>query len=552
MKIKIISIVLFSIFITSSTLTANIFEAVKDNNLELVKEIVNKDNGTITEENASGETPLYLVIVNGQQDMLELFLTSGIMINEKFESGDALLHSAVKAGRIKIIKFLLDNGADINIRNNLGDTALHCAVKAGQINTVRLLLNYNANVNVKNECRVVPFFYCTNGRTPLHYAAKRGNLEIAKLLLDYGANPNAKNQGVYDGFFLNDLGGKTPLHDAIAYNRKETAQLLLIYGANINEKDNYDKLPRDYALQYNYLEIAKSLEIMAEKEEISEKMLNLFTVNKDDNTIEAIENFILESQTPIYLKIKVIETLLKAKKEDPYLISRSKLRRYIQQIPSRLYPIKNKLFLEWILDNKNIKDMQGKKMIKVLSTDPFQEAIPLIFDSEPRLYNMYHYKSNQELFNNGNFINKMFEVAKKKNNQRFLRRFLNTKRLSCLLNKHAHLPADTIGKVMGYFNDEQYSVEIKDGFCKLSEEAVNTLLQSSESSSNENVGNSPLTSANSLKNKLGNLKSLVLSYPPFTWVLATKERISELGCPCLEEKELPMPPVRNKLKAINK
>jgi ankyrin repeat protein len=67
-----------------------IFDHIRDNNLEIVKQIIN----------------------------------SGIDVNIKSHTGSSILMHMVYKGEIDIVKYLIQNGADINNQNRDGHTAL--------------------------------------------------------------------------------------------------------------------------------------------------------------------------------------------------------------------------------------------------------------------------------------------------------------------------------------------------------------------------------------------------------------------------------------------
>jgi len=328
---------MLSAFIINSKLTANIFEAVRNNDLNLVEQILQNDRSKISEKDNSENTPLHYAVEARNEEMVttllsydnasykiknkrgttplrmairlkkieivKLFLTNPTQIREKFDSGQTVLHYASQLKRRDIVTFLLQQGADVNEKDDRGNTALHYAVKSGGKATVKILLDNGANPNEKNDA----------GNTPLHTAIKLGSNATVRLLLENGANPNEKNNYI-DRWFFYDTGvrtplhyaamqenigkakllldnganpnektrcGKTPLHDAISYQRTMMVELLLQKGSNWNEKDDSGTTPLEYAQKNNQQEI---INLLLEKENSFEEPVVTTTETENPET----------------------------------------------------------------------------------------------------------------------------------------------------------------------------------------------------------------------------------------------------------------------------
>jgi len=132
----------------------SIEQAVKENNLELVREILEKDRS----------------IVNAVY---------------KFWSHDInILNRVISKGNIKMVKLLLDYEADIKLKNSYGIDAFFAAVISNRIDIVKLLLEkreYNINEinDDDNTLHTVMYLY-----KPHDYN------EMVKFLLDCGTDVN--------------------------------------------------------------------------------------------------------------------------------------------------------------------------------------------------------------------------------------------------------------------------------------------------------------------------------------------------------------------------
>ena len=93
----------------------NIIEAIKQNNIKLVKELIK---------------------VNAN-------------VNLQDEDGSSALIWASYNGNIKIVKKLIKVGANINLQDNNEYTALICASRSGHIKIVKKLIKANCNIDQK-------------------------------------------------------------------------------------------------------------------------------------------------------------------------------------------------------------------------------------------------------------------------------------------------------------------------------------------------------------------------------------------------------------------
>jgi len=124
--------------------------AVSIDNIDLVKELVNKGADIDLPNNVDNFTPLLRAIV--------------------------LDHT-------KIARYLIDNGANIEARTNYQETALIVAARKNNAEIVELIVNKGANVNTKRY----------DGETALSLATQNNSIKIVHLLVLHGADPKIKN-----------------------------------------------------------------------------------------------------------------------------------------------------------------------------------------------------------------------------------------------------------------------------------------------------------------------------------------------------------------------
>lgn len=166
--------------------------------------------------NLSKKDNLYLAIKSNDGELVkEILQMDPYRVHIPFfGEGAAPIIIAAGFGNINILEILVDAGADIEEKGlqNLC-TPLHYAAHQGNKEAVRYLIQKGAKVNSKDR----------NLETPLHYAAYYGDIEIIKLLLENGAKVNSKTLHFQE----------TPLEIAIKYNKVEAVRFLIEYGTII-------------------------------------------------------------------------------------------------------------------------------------------------------------------------------------------------------------------------------------------------------------------------------------------------------------------------------
>jgi len=118
-----------------------IFKCILREDIDAVKNILDKDSSKIEEKNSYGDTPLI---------------------------------AAIRESNIKIAKLLFDRGANITAKNNSGDTPFHVAIRLGNTEFIQPFFDKNIDPNIKGK----------NGESPLQMTK---NEEVIKLLKKYGS-----------------------------------------------------------------------------------------------------------------------------------------------------------------------------------------------------------------------------------------------------------------------------------------------------------------------------------------------------------------------------
>jgi len=210
-----------------------------------------KQGADVNHKNQFNQTPLHSIALRGTAtNVAELLLENGADINAPSDNGRTpLAFAAFSRDPDGMSKFLILNGADVNPKGCKHDkgctcvpfftTPLHVAVRHGHLDMAKNLITNGARVNVYNE----------EGLTPLHNAILSGDIDVVEYLLDNGAflNTPEKNQG------------STEVQMAVAMGYGDIVDLLIERGASLDMGDNCGKTPLDYALYYNFKDIAYDL-----------------------------------------------------------------------------------------------------------------------------------------------------------------------------------------------------------------------------------------------------------------------------------------------------
>ena len=133
------------------------------------------------------ESAFVQAALDGDLEVVRLFVGAGASVNARDDGGRTALHVAADRGHLEIVEFLVGAGADVNAKSGTGWTALHAAARGplfgagGHLDVVEFLVGAGADVNAKRD----------NGWTALHAAALRGELEMVKVLA-YGSKAHKR------------------------------------------------------------------------------------------------------------------------------------------------------------------------------------------------------------------------------------------------------------------------------------------------------------------------------------------------------------------------
>ena len=186
-----------------------IFSALKDGNLELLKNLFEQMKFNKEDRDADENTPLHVAARFGHLKIVK-YLIKRINCEKEVKNNSHMtpLHEAALCNRLEVVKYLIEEAeCDQETNDNNKNTLLHTLAWNGHLEILKYLTEKTKwNINAKNA----------DGDTPLHRTVHQGNLKIAKYLIEAGCNLEAKN----------DLG-RTPLHLAVIKGYLDIVKVLI-------------------------------------------------------------------------------------------------------------------------------------------------------------------------------------------------------------------------------------------------------------------------------------------------------------------------------------
>ncbi|KII95052.1 hypothetical protein PLICRDRAFT_98932 [Plicaturopsis crispa FD-325 SS-3] len=202
--------------------TVRLRRAVKENNLFLVKRLVQRTDMRNPDPAPRRFTSLAWAAVLGHEETFEYLLAAGHDDDElsKDSEGNTILmlladttpthtssyaSSDADTGRtLRMVTLYYDRYPEIlDWSNALGKTALHIAALKGNEELVRMLCDLGADYDLADN----------EGNTSLHFASTWGHIPVVQLLIERGCQYAARNN---EGFTASDY--------AYSYSTKETLQ----------------------------------------------------------------------------------------------------------------------------------------------------------------------------------------------------------------------------------------------------------------------------------------------------------------------------------------
>lgn len=143
--------------------------ALREGSPKVAKALIESPRTDVSATNASGESPLMMAALRGNQEFVDLLIKRDAAVNKE---GWAPLHYAATTGQAAIMKTLLDRHAFINAQSPNDTTPLMMAAMYGTADAVKLLLAEGADVRMRNQ----------QGMTALDFAKRANRPDAIELL----------------------------------------------------------------------------------------------------------------------------------------------------------------------------------------------------------------------------------------------------------------------------------------------------------------------------------------------------------------------------------
>lgn len=157
-----------------------LMQSIWEDNIDSVKNVIDRDCSVINVEDDCGHTPLILSLLRKRDDIAKYLVEHGADVNQTNRWGVVPLLSAKSS---EMIGYLVQHGINLRYKNETKDTLLHLAVQSGEEHLTRRLVEEGLDINKKNIF----------DETPLFFAVQRKEKKIIKYLTEKGARVSTKD-----------------------------------------------------------------------------------------------------------------------------------------------------------------------------------------------------------------------------------------------------------------------------------------------------------------------------------------------------------------------
>jgi len=168
-----------------------LLQAIDEQNLDIVKYLVDHGVNVNLERNPHRHTPLYQAVIKPSLEIVEYLVEHGARIDVVTRSNETILNYAIingPSGNLPLIRYLVENlHMDINTQDKYGKTPLHNAIERGDINYVKYLVDHGAGLDIPDRNGITPWnlglnFYNNKTNQDFHLYSQFG-LQFAFLSL---------------------------------------------------------------------------------------------------------------------------------------------------------------------------------------------------------------------------------------------------------------------------------------------------------------------------------------------------------------------------------
>lgn len=184
-----------------------LFVLIAADDLDGVKELLQKESPSLNSLSPDGETPLTLAATQGSKEIVLLLLNNLADRNQKNRSGSTPLLLALDKQRHQTAMTLLLWDADVNITDAQGENALIKVIKQDNTELCQKILSIDKNPESAVDAA---------GNSILHWAVRNKNVEILKMLQEFRLDIQQEN-----------ASGDSPLSIALKNRDQEVVEKLI-------------------------------------------------------------------------------------------------------------------------------------------------------------------------------------------------------------------------------------------------------------------------------------------------------------------------------------
>ncbi|XP_036129341.1 2-5A-dependent ribonuclease [Molossus molossus] len=230
-----------------------LIKAVKEENRELVQQLLEEGADVNFQEETGGWSPLHNAVQNDSEDMVSLLLRYGADPGLRKRNGATPFIIAGIVGNVRLLQLFLSEGAGVDEHDRHGFTAFMEAAAYGRVGALRFLHDSGAQVNLGRQPLEEQKQLRKGGATALMDAAENGQIEVLRILLEeMGADVNIRD----------NMGRNALIHALVNLepsNEVAISCLLLDHGAEVNVRGEKGKTPLILAVEKGHLDLVQKL-----------------------------------------------------------------------------------------------------------------------------------------------------------------------------------------------------------------------------------------------------------------------------------------------------
>lgn len=230
-----------------------LMEAVLKENINLVKQLLERGANVNFQEEKAGWGPLHIAVQNCREDIVNLLLCHGAEPCLRKRNGATPFIIAGIMGDVNLLQLFLSKGADVNECDNHGFTAFMEAAMYGHVQALKFLHDQGACVDLRRKTTKDQEKLKKGGATALMSAVEKGHLQVAQILLDdMQADVNVQDNRGRNALIyalLNSDPGKV----------EDMVHLLLSRGVDVRVRGDERKTPLILAVEKKHLGLVRML-----------------------------------------------------------------------------------------------------------------------------------------------------------------------------------------------------------------------------------------------------------------------------------------------------